>query len=1092
MNVLRDELIKTGEGYELIIYLDPQKVEFASESDLDGSNKQELISDVQDYAKKKYPNVKINVAKIILGGMLISTVPLAGGVGKAQAATPNDFTSASSWARPSISRLMDMKIITGDQAGNFNPKSAMNRDAFATLLVKALVPENELANPGTPTFTDLGKDHWAYTYVETAVKKGWISGLSADVFGGGKQITREQMATIFVRALGLTPDDMKGLGDTLIFEDKDRISPYARDAVAFAVANDLFAGVTPTRFDGKAIATREQVAVVVDRFLTNKDKLQSAAAALLSTTVTATAGADLSSITLTFSKALDSLAASDITIKAATGAALNITNVSLSDDKMSAVVTTDRMTGGVPYTITVNKPNVKGPAIVTPVVTDLRVTGVTADNNKQIKVAFNQELDRTSAQLVSNYTYTGASSGISSVDLLDDKKSVLVTLTQAEGQQAVGSLAIKDVQSVSGSKLANVSETVTFLDLTIPSAIGAKLTAPTKVQVTFSEPVTASSLSNTAFSLNNNTYSLAGAPTIVKPNVVELTLGSALPAGDYTLTINPTNTASGNQIKDFVGLAVPKSDVKFSYAADTVAPAASVASITQTSVAIQFNEAVSMAGTGALNTDFTVYHSNNNVPSYKGTASLSPDGLTMTVNFDNAPLPQGAVTLFLNNSPSTAVQLQDAWGNKFATTTLTTSVIADTTAPTVSGVNYVDSTHVDVTFSEAVTGVDPADFTLKSADGTTIPVSGVAPTSNTYRLTTAVPINGSTYTLSLADGVLTDTSLAKNKNLPYSTSFSVADTIAPNVTTGEFTADNKTVVVKFSEAMTITGLGSILDTNYYRLAASDGSHPSALPAGTTITPTAGNNGVLITLPNAISGLGFGNYAKLLVGQVKDAAGNATSALSNTVALTAVTLSNGNISDVRAISGDTLTFKVDTYLNAIDVSKFTIDGQAATSATYKNEGGTALVTVKAPSAVGIINPSTVALGITAGGLTSDLNIASTAISQTGAIDYAAPSIVSRVIADSNANSKWDTVTVTFSEAIQAASVAFDSFLVDGYTVNDVNVSADGTTVTLKLQEKDSADITGTKPNVQLVKAIRDASAQRNVIAPETAGVAATTA
>ncbi|PZD96516.1 hypothetical protein DNH61_06825 [Paenibacillus sambharensis] len=1089
MNILRDELIRTREGYELIIYLDPQKVEFARESDLGGDDKQELSSDVEEYAKKKYPNVKIHVARIILGGMLISTIPLTGIAGQAQAAAPKDFSSAAPWAQPSISRLMDLNIITGDTSGDFNPKAAMNRDAFTTMLVKALIPANELVKPDKATFTDINKNHWAYPYVETAVDRGWISGISAGVFGGSQNITREQMATIFVRALGLIPDDIRGLGDTLTFEDKNDISPFARDAVAFAVRNGLFEGVTPTRFSGKENASREQVAVVVDRFLANKGSLQSAAAALLTTTVTASVGEDLSSLTLRFSKALDSLTAADISITAAGGAALAVTNVNISDDKTTAVVTTGKMTQGVPYTITVNKPTVKGPAIVTPVVTDLLVTSVSTENNKQIKVAFNQELDRTSAQLVSNYTYTGASSGITSVDLLDDKRSVLVTLTQAEGQQAVGTLGIRNVQSVAGNKLANVSNTVTFLDLTIPSAVGAKLVAPTKVHVTFSEPVTASALNNAAFSLNNNTYSLASVPTIVRPNVIELTLGSTLPAGDYTLTINPANTTSGNLIKDFVGLAVPRSDVKFSYATDTLAPVASVASVTQTTVTLEFDEPVSMAGTGALNTDFTVYHSNNNVANYKGTVSLSSDGRSMTVNFDNTPLPQGTVTLFLNNSPTTTSQLQDAWGNKFATATITTSVIADTTAPTVAGVNYVDSTHVDVTFSEPVTGVDAADFTLKDADGTPVTVTNVAPTNNTYRLTTAVPINGSTYTLSLAEGVLTDTSLAKNKNLPYSTSFTVADTIAPTVTTGEYTADNKTVLVKFSEAMTITGLGSILDTNNYRLANADGSSPSALPAGTTITQTAGNKGVLITFPSAISGLGSGNFGKILIGQVRDASGNATSALSNPVTLTPAALTIGNISDVRAISNDTITFKVDSYLNAIDVSKFTIDGQAATSATYKNEGGNALVTVRAP--ITMVNPNNVVMGIAAGGLTSDLNILSSVISQTGAVDYVAPAILSRVITDTNANNKWDTITVTFSEAIQPTSVAFDSFLVDGYTVNDVTVNADGTVVTLKLREKDTPDIAGTPPRVQLVKAIRDASAQRNVLPAETAGVTAAT-
>ncbi|MBW4839734.1 MAG: S-layer homology domain-containing protein, partial [Paenibacillaceae bacterium] len=117
MNILRDELIRTNDGYELLIYLDPQRVEFANESDSHHNHSEELYSDVQEYAKKKYPNVRINVAKIILGGMLISTVPLTGFAGHAHAASPNDYASAAEWAKPAISRLMDKNIITGDTAG---------------------------------------------------------------------------------------------------------------------------------------------------------------------------------------------------------------------------------------------------------------------------------------------------------------------------------------------------------------------------------------------------------------------------------------------------------------------------------------------------------------------------------------------------------------------------------------------------------------------------------------------------------------------------------------------------------------------------------------------------------------------------------------------------------------------------------------------------------------------------------------------------------------------------------------------------------------------------------------------------------------
>ncbi|MGG4451635.1 DUF4073 domain-containing protein [Brevibacillus porteri] len=732
---------------------------------------------------------------------------------------------------------------------------------------------------------------------------------------------------------------------------------------------------------------------------------------------------------------------------------------------------------------------------------ELKVESVSAINLKQIVVAFDKELDQDSATTLTNYTFTGGTGVLGGTPVLSaDKKSVTLTLATAATNQDTATLVVKGVKSVSGATVADTSKSISFLDTTLPSVVSAKLTAPTKVQIKFSEPVTATTLANAAFSIDNNTYSLGAAPILVPGTLdtVEITLGSVLPNGQHTIKVNPAGTAPGNQIKDFAGFAVPTTDVSFNYVADAVAPVATLKSVTQTSAVITFDKSVSFAGAGALNTDFTVFHTINNQPSYQGTASLGTDGKTLTVTFVT-PLPAGSVSIYLNNTTDATKQLQDAFGNKVANSTLTATITNDTTPPTVTAVKAVDSTHVDVTFSEAVLGVEAADFTLKDSTNAPVSVTDAVQqgTSNTYRLTTGA-LNGDTYTLSIKADSITDKALVPNKIAAYTTTFSVADTAAPIVTpNGSFSVDLKKVFVSFNEKMATTGAGSVLDVNNYRLASATGTSPSALPAGTTISIGADAKSVVINFPTAVAGLGQGNLAGVLVGQVRDLAGNPTASLSNLVAIGTADLTDASIvaDSVKATSKNTIQFKLNTTLNSIDVNKFKIDGVAATGATYVNGAGESTVTVTAPAdkwKTDLSDLETNAIEIAQNGLTNDQNVSNGStitVVKAKVADYIAPTIASREIADTGANGKYDTVTVTFSENLQASSVAFDAFKVEGYTVLDVNVANEKATI--KLKELTSNDV-GSSVKVQLVKPVRDASAQRNEIAAETAGTVATDA
>lgn len=52
----------------------------------------------------------------------------------------------------------------------------------------------------TPTFTDVPKNHWAYTFVEQAAEKGWVTGVGNGKFSPDGQVTYAQLVTMLGQA----------------------------------------------------------------------------------------------------------------------------------------------------------------------------------------------------------------------------------------------------------------------------------------------------------------------------------------------------------------------------------------------------------------------------------------------------------------------------------------------------------------------------------------------------------------------------------------------------------------------------------------------------------------------------------------------------------------------------------------------------------------------------------------------------------------------------------------------------------------------------------------------------------------------------
>ncbi|WP_433617978.1 S-layer homology domain-containing protein [Paenibacillus cellulositrophicus] len=207
--------------------------------------------------------------KVLSSAALLSAIAVP--AVSAETATTPFSDIAGSYAKDAINELVEKGIVNGKGDGKFDPTGKIERQDFAIILAKASGLDVS-STPTSPTFSDVPSDSYAYASVEAAVKAGLIKGQGNGTFGTGSNLSRQDMAVLFVRALGV---DAQGKGSILKFSDASSISDYAKDAVAVAVGFGLFNGGTDGKFDPKGGAAREEVALVASRFFDAKEIIDS-------------------------------------------------------------------------------------------------------------------------------------------------------------------------------------------------------------------------------------------------------------------------------------------------------------------------------------------------------------------------------------------------------------------------------------------------------------------------------------------------------------------------------------------------------------------------------------------------------------------------------------------------------------------------------------------------------------------------------------------------------------------------------------------------------------------------------------------------
>ena len=170
------------------------------------------------------------------------------------------------WYHQGVDLVVRDGYMKGMGNGVFGVNTAITRGQIVTILYRM---EGEPSVDGLEnTFTDVKEGQFYTEAILWAASQGIVEGYGNGTFKPEAAITREQLAAILYRY-----DGEQAVAENVLaaFPDVKKVSPYAVEAMNWAVANDLIKGIggsASATLSPMASATRAQFATILMRYLT--------------------------------------------------------------------------------------------------------------------------------------------------------------------------------------------------------------------------------------------------------------------------------------------------------------------------------------------------------------------------------------------------------------------------------------------------------------------------------------------------------------------------------------------------------------------------------------------------------------------------------------------------------------------------------------------------------------------------------------------------------------------------------------------------------------------------------------------------------
>lgn len=195
--------------------------------------------------KKKILSLILTVA------MLLTVMPMA--------LAADEYSDVQGhWGEAAIDRWTQAGVAVGREDGTFAPDAPMTRGEAAQVLANLLRLTKE-AN--ISQYGDMDPSSSYYTAMAQCVAAGIFNGTSDTTMSPDSELTREQLFTIFARALGVQPMS----SSSVIFADSDKVSDWALGYINALAELGAVRGVGNSELQPQADINRASVMSLLDQ-----------------------------------------------------------------------------------------------------------------------------------------------------------------------------------------------------------------------------------------------------------------------------------------------------------------------------------------------------------------------------------------------------------------------------------------------------------------------------------------------------------------------------------------------------------------------------------------------------------------------------------------------------------------------------------------------------------------------------------------------------------------------------------------------------------------------------------------------------------
>ncbi|MFD0674039.1 Ig-like domain-containing protein [Cohnella sp. GCM10027633] len=579
-------------------------------------------------------------------------------------------------------------IFTGFADGSSRLYETMSREQFAMTLYRLF----ELSDTTySRTFEDVARTRWSHDAIRAVVKSGLMNGVSATKFSPDTNVTVEQLAAVLVRATGY---ENAGTGFV-----HGTVSPWARAAVRIA----LDKGLIQQMGDYTANATR---GALVEAIYAVYADLYEQPISIKNLTVISNRV-----IMITLKQSVKNITDDRVEIRDRNGRYVDVTVSSISADGLTVVLFTEPLASGTEHRLyfdgkETSRFNAVSDDQVKPVVSS--IDGLTS---RTVEVIFSEPVEEDSAENANNYRFNNGLR-VSRAELTSDRR-VLIT-TNEQQNNGTYELTIRGVKDTSGNTMDQTTRS--FANDNTKPTVSAWINPTATITVQFSEKVDKTIAEQTGRYSIDKGLSVTQAKLESDGRTVTLKTTSQRDGTLYRLTIGG--------IPDLAGNVMDNATIPFASISDPDVPVdlQSLAALNNNTVEVKFDRAISDAD--VKNLKLYILKDNGNGVSMTdwNQFALRKDDKTAIVQFrtksENPKLfVPGHLYLGRVSGVASLVTNDDQDEDTFAGTN------AGNPIPYVKEAKVLDDDRVKVIFSEPVTNVDEAAFTIKQLDGKAIEIA---------------------------------------------------------------------------------------------------------------------------------------------------------------------------------------------------------------------------------------------------------------------------------------------------------------------------------------------------------------------------------